>query len=70
MADVLLLETGDRLLLETGDQLLLEVQSGGVTPDADATPYRRSYPLYTADGYDLDGRVTYRLDARRNYRRR
>lgn len=67
MADVLLLETGDRLLLETGDQLLLEVDVAIAT---DATPYRRSYVLYTVEDYPLDTAVSYVLDARRNYRRR
>lgn len=69
MADVLLLESGDRLLLETGDQLLLEVQSGGVTPDPDATPFERAYVLYAVAEYEPDSRVAYQVDARRTYRR-
>jgi hypothetical protein len=52
MADVLLLETGDRVLLEDGvSALLLEIQTSG-QPDVDTIPNVRFY--------DLDARRTYR----------
>lgn len=58
MADVLLLETGDRLLLETGDGLLLEEAEVFDCPTWDAGNWRRTFsegtPSRTWDAGNAD----------------